>query len=260
VKLLCLLVALFQAVAFSQAARQIYKIDFDELFLHGGAEQASIRMGTNPLSESIALRVVVGQQGEVVSAIALSGPRALFRQAVLAEKRIHFTPFLRNGKPVTATFTDKVAVYPAERWLTPRIPFPTVRPGSAVSFRMERRAFCFEPRCMESAIAISKDRKVEVTRGSFAFKHPTHSSGQISVENYQALLDEFRRADFFSMQASYIDENWTDGRGFILTIQIDGTEKTVSEYNGILAGAPNTLKHLEDRFDQVTQTHQANTR
>lgn len=226
---------------------------FDEKLHNFEIQRASIRSAYSGFNEPVVVKVIIDRQGNVESVHAFGGPRGAFQEAERAEKLLKFKPVLRNGRPVRASFEDHVNIYPLERWSDPRVPFPPIEDRSTVSLRMERRAFCFEPRCMCYTVEIDANRRVEVVESRFCYLHPQQFRGTISQQNFKELIEEFRRADFFSMRGSYVAD-LTDGQGALLTIGFDRRRKTVAEYDGILVGAPDVLRHLEDRFDELAGT------
>ena len=70
----------------------------------------------------VQLKTVVTHQGTVLTATPVSGLRWWYDEATSLAKAWRYVPFRRNGKPVTASFTDEVFVVPPERR-------PTVSPS-----------------------------------------------------------------------------------------------------------------------------------
>ncbi len=233
-----------------QAIDTVYKVPDEELFKHEPG-RATIHSAHSGFNAPVFVRVVVDRQGNVVSARAFDGPARAFREAEAAEKQLKFKPFIRNGRPVHASFVDDVSVYPLERWSKPRLPFPPIRNWSSMHLTMERLAYCSEPRCTAYVLQVRADRTVHLAESRWRFSHPVQFTGTMSPEDYKTMLDEFRQADFFSMLDRYT-VNMTDGAGTKISISFDGWEKTVLEYDGILDGAPDSLRHLADRIDQLT--------
>jgi len=203
-------------------------------------------------SPSVEVSVTIDEHGKVVSAHAFSGPRQLFARSEAAEKLLVFKPFLRHGKPVRAVFTDTVDVLPPERFRTPRVPFPVVQNPNNVVFLMERRyASASDPRFLISVIQINPDRVIQVFRGPFP--NPREFETPISSRNYAQLLNDFRAADFYSMEPQY-DAHVTDAEGITISITIDGHTRTVETYAGRLVGVPDSFYRLAEKFDELAET------
>ena len=205
-------------------------------------------------SPSVEVLVTIDEYGNVVSAHALSGPKKVFSEAEAAEKLLHFKPISRDGRPVRATFTDIVAVLPPERWRTTHVPFPAVRRPNTVTFRMERRYGCAsDARCVTYSVQINSNRAVQFSEGHFVSHNPRHLQGSISPENYARLLNNFRIADFYSMEGQY-DSSMTDAEGIRISITFDGATRTVETYAGRLAGTPDAFYRLAAAFDDLAGT------
>lgn len=193
--------------------------------------------------------VVVDAQGAVESVKILDGPRPVLKKAAAAERQLHFKPFLRNGRPVRATFEQCVEVIPEERW-GQRQPFPTVRNWKTVKISFERRHRCDEPRCLDYKMEISGDGIVRFTRTRWASLNPMQRTAHLSLPDVRRLIEEFEQASFFSMLDRYVYP-LTDGTGTTLTVSFDGQSKTVHEYAGLAAGSPTALIQLEKAVMQV---------
>lgn len=72
----------------------------------------------------------------------------------------------------------------------------------------------------------------------------------ISKEQVRMLIDEFYRIDFFSLEDEYSDQV-TDLPTTTTSIRIDNRFKQVMDYYG----APEQLKDLEDKIDEVTKSY-----
>lgn len=158
-----LLSLLFQSGE-ARAFEQPYKVPPEELW-RSDIPRAAIRFAD--MNGGVCLMVVVDAQGAVESVKILDGPRPVLKKAAAAERQLHFKPFLRNGRPVRATFEQCVEVIPEERW-GQRQPFPTVRNWKTVKISFERRHRCDEPRCLDYKMEISGDGIVRFTRTRWA--------------------------------------------------------------------------------------------
>ena len=178
-----------------------------------------------------------------------------YRAAEEAERKLRFEPFVRNGKAVGASFIDEVWLLPLEGWLTPRVPFPYIRDSRSLLVKMERRAWCFEPRCASYEVEVHGDGQVRLLQRRFTFRNPKAYTGNMPPAGLTSLVDEFRKADFFSLKPAYVTDV-TDCQGTMISIAFDGRSKSVSEYCGVSAGAPRALFNLEKRFDEIVKTKQ----
>ncbi len=230
---------------------QVYQVPDDQMIPQYA--RASIRSRSGGFNVAVSLRVMTDQLGRVTYAHAFEGPRTAYGAAEQAERKLQFTPFLQNGKPVRASFIDEVWLLPLERWLSPRVPFPSIRDPRTLTLRMERRSWCFEPRCLYYDVEVRSDGRVKLVQGGFVFQNPKVYTGALSSQALTALIDEFRKADFFSLRDAYVS-TVTDCQGAILSILFDGRQKSVGEYCGVSEGAPNALSNLEKRFDDLVNS------
>lgn len=84
---------------------------------------------------------------------------------------------------------------------------------------------------------------------NFAGDHRT----RVSQSAIRCLLDDFRFADFWSLDNAY-EAPVTDYPGYTLTLTIGGRTKTVTDYAGQSVGMPATVGGLELAIDQAAQT------
>jgi Domain of unknown function (DUF6438) len=96
----------------------------------------------------------------------------------------------------------------------------------------------------EGAVTYTGRRFVNVT----GEQHATIERAQV-----QALLAEFDRVNFMSLQDSY-RANVTDLPTYRVSLTRNGQTKTVVDYGGLSAGMPEGVRHLQDEIDRVANT------
>ena len=77
----------------------------------------------------------------------------------------------------------------------------------------------------------------------------------IGEEKIRQLVSEFEKIDYFSLNDSYVEITITDAPYAITSITINGKTKTIEHYHGDF-GAPEKLKELENRIDEIINTAQ----
>ncbi|MBS1794863.1 MAG: hypothetical protein JSS81_13470 [Acidobacteria bacterium] len=91
------------------------------------------------------------------------------------------------------------------------------------------------------------------------------TTARITEDQLRALVDEFRKADFFALNDSYQKNDecparWTDNPTMITSLRIDGREKRIVRDGGCRDKErrpyPPALAALEDRIDEILDTKQ----
>ena len=80
---------------------------------------------------------------------------------------------------------------------------------------------------------------------------PGYQHGNISPEKIRALLDEFRKADFYSLRDNY-EVDAPDKPYYTVTLTIDGETKKVVDHDGARAGMPPSVTSLENAIDHAS--------
>ena len=227
-------------------AQEPLSVDPWELSKHKSA-QLVIRapVPSVPRIQTVELDVLVNTSGDVVSAKALRGPSELFAQAIAEVQSHSYTPFRRNGKAVAARFTDDVEIQPAER--VPKIhrPFPTPRDWNSILITLQRTP-CLGT-CPYYKLEIHGNGTVTY-KGLDYVAVPGDHTGSISRADLEALLDLFRKADYFSLDADY-SLNGFDAPSQTVSLTIDGHSASVIDFFGVEAGMPQSAFDLEDAID-----------
>lgn len=76
---------------------------------------------------------------------------------------------------------------------------------------------------------------------------------QIPPGQVAALVEQFRAADFFSLQDEY-EAEVTDNPAQLVTIKVGGATKSVRDYVGQMAGMPAAVTALEMEIDRIADT------
>lgn len=84
---------------------------------------------------------------------------------------------------------------------------------------------------------------------NFAGEHRTH----IPQAAVRCLLDDFRFADFWSLDSKY-EAPATDLPTYTMSVTIGGNTKAVTDYAGQMVGMPASVSGLENAIDQAAQT------
>lgn len=164
-------------------------------------------------------------------------------KAALAARR----PAPGSGRPIRTFQT--VSIVPLERPPTRHAPFPETG-GQPVSITLER-AGIYSPKG-EYAVTLDSDGDVDFC-GPGYIKAPGPHQSRISRAAFEALVQEFREADFFSLDDRYV-ANITDGPTYYLRVRIGGQEKTVVDYAGRRVGMPAVIRSLQDAVDKAAET------
>ena len=123
-------------------------------------------------------------------------------------------------------------------------------PISSVRIVLERSA-CFG-NCPDYRVELSGDGNVQFQGNEHVAVAGTHRS-KISLSAVPCLLENFRAADFWSLDSEYI---WpaTDLPTYKISLTINGQTKTVTDYAGEKVGMPPVVTALEQAIDQAAQT------
>ena len=241
----------FFLLAFAtQAAEQLYVVPDYQQAGHrksGGDYIRSARFGSR--DDSLDINAVVDTSGKVASIQLLSGPRELLPAAEALAKQATYRPFLHHGTLVRAVVHETISIVPPERWNSRHYPIPAVRNWSTFRAELVRRS-CQS--CFAYSVEVRGNGQV-LFHGSSAVMTPGLHYGWIAPENVKKLLEAFRRADYWSLQNSYVYPI-SDAHGALTSLEFDGQKKSVDDYVGVMAGAPDALEVLETQFDQLAET------
>ena len=186
---------------------------------------------------SVLVRLIIGTDGKVRGARALSGHPLLVQAALDAVRQWSFTPFVKNGLAVEV-MTDvsvELPVTTKHRAMS----FPEVHDLGAVTITLSRGSY---------GLKISGDGTVEYD-GSGAVCVEGKHRGRISEADFRTLLDDFRGAGYFSLEDEYGGVA-TDSYTTTSSIAI-GYQKKQVQY---MVDAPDELTKLEDAIDHLSHS------
>lgn len=227
--------------------------------------------GFNP----VRFTLVVSPTGDVLHA-AVGGDKRLQNVYSQLQKEVSqwkFTPFEENGKAVTSNVEEYVELVPAERLPKKHVAAPALRPASRITIALQRTglgeaALRLRPltlishcpgSCPSYTVVVSTDGIVFTGRTSVVAsgKH----TATVKADDVRTLARKFVAADFYSMEASYrvsaSDQPaylFADQPTYVLSIAIDGHEKTVEDCLGFRAGIPTIITDLENEVDTLAAT------
>jgi hypothetical protein len=206
-------------------------------------------------SPAVPVMIVVDKEGRVRSATPLRS-NSLNDRAVELAKALQFAPFLKKGRPIEIQYLEFVRIYPPERSPVNHVPFPEWNTGEPLEFWLSRGP-CFGS-CPIYEVHVTGDGVV-----SFVGRRPVVGvkgapdnglmgewRGRATPEAIQALLDSFRKADFFSLDERY-EWNWSGLSTATVGITIGTKSKTVVDYAGVQVGMPAIVSDLEKEIDGI---------
>lgn len=156
-------------------------------------------------------------------------------------------PAPESGRPFRAFQT--VMMVPPERPPTRHVPFPDTE-GQAVSITLER-AGMYDPYGIYS-VTLDSDGDIDFCGPGFV-KAPGRQRSRISRPAFDALIQEFREADFFSLDDRYIS-NTAESEDIHLRVRIGNQEKTVMDAGGREVGMPAVIRNLQKAVDEAAET------
>ncbi len=185
---------------------------------------------------------------------------AIFRDAVGeadGDMRIEAEAYIRTlryqplARPAPVRMWESVDVYPPVRVPARSVPMPAYD-ASTVRITLERTN-CFGS-CPSYAVSVAGDGSVRFDGQSYVAEKGRRT-GAVDPAAVQALYDQFRAADFMSLDDRYIADI-TDNPTYTLTLETAGMRKAVVDYVGVKAGMPDSVTALEDAVDRVAGTSQ----
>jgi hypothetical protein len=199
-------------------------------------------------SSSVGVSFIVGKDGRVESTATVYGPKEYLAEAERLIRARTFQPFVVDGKAVRAKLYEQVEIYPLEQWAEVRIPFPEVKDWDKVqiSFAIAGN----EGSGYGYTVALHGNGVVQFNGGSSS-RVPGMHVARMAPAQVKEVVEEFRRADFYSLRNSYSVRAF-DAATFTTSINIDGQVKRVAEVMGPQAGMPDVVKALESRVAAAT--------
>jgi len=207
--------------------------------------------GVRPGFNQLHVTLTVSPTGDVIDADANGDKDTLkFWPQLQGEVREwKFTPFEKNGEPVTAEVEEYIDLVPPERLPKNHVRPPVILANSKVTITLQRSG-CFGS-CPSYTVAVGTDGIV-FEGGSYVVARGKHTD-DVDGGEVRKLAKRFVAADFFSMDPSY-SASVTDNPGYALSISIDGNTKKVEDYVGDWEGMPAIVSELEDAVDEFART------
>jgi Domain of unknown function (DUF6438) len=162
-----------------------------------------------------------------------------------------YRPFERGGHAIEVEFDCNVAVFPPERQLSRRVPFPAVSDWNSVRIRLSRTR-CYGA-CPVYSVEIHGDGTV-LYKGVAFVGVKGEKAGSISKEAVKQLVAEFRNVDYYSLDDYSADD--FDLATVESSIDIDGHTKKVLDQDGLWLGMPMSVLKLEIKIDEIAGTKQ----
>lgn len=128
-----------------------------------------------------------------------------------------------------------------------------------------QRSVCFGS-CPDYKLTVSSDGSV-IFEGHKFVKVTKTIKSTINQEKIKQLVDEFEKADYFSLKDKYQTEEdgcptvWTDNPTAITSIKLNGKSKSITHYYGCQDKQgdsiyPKGLTELETKIDEIVGTKQ----
>jgi ankyrin repeat protein len=206
-----------------------------------------VRSGFNQLH----LTLTVSSTGEVVDADANGDHEALkfWPQLEGEVRQWKFAPFEENGKAVAAQIEEYIDLVPPERPPKNHAVAPVLRPSSKVTITLQRSG-CYGT-CPSYTVTVSTNG-IAFEGDGFVAASGKHTD-RVDANKVRKLAKRFVVADFYSMDSGYT-ASVTDNPTYVLSIEIDGHAKKVTDYVGSWVGMPAIITELEDEVDRFART------
>lgn len=250
---------------------QAVEISAEEVTAHrlGELNPVSVRLDGLPPEQRgripLPLKLTVAPDGSVTTVALEDGlntddpsvPKTLVENLKDAVARaqsempaLHYRPFFRNGRAVTATFEETVLLVPSDESPVRHVDFPEIRNWNSLRIILQRSG-CFGT-CPSYSIEVRGDGTVLYDGKSYVAITGQHR-GSISPQAVAGILDVFRQADYFSLRDKYV-LGATDLPTYTSSIKFDGHEKQVVDYSGLAVGMPTAVDRLEISIDKLADS------
>ncbi len=249
----CLAGAFWCGVA-AQEFGSLYQVAPEDLAAHQVGTRKAIRKvaeGRRESFRSVTLQMVVNEEGNVVSATAVAGPKENYEEAIAEARTWKYIPFEKGGVATRATFEDYVRILPLERMPTKHRDFPQISGNGAGVVMTLWRSCCYGD-CPLYSVEIHADGSVIYNGEPGVVVHGAHRD-HLSGEQLEELIETFRRADYFSLEDHY-SFSVTDNATYRTEFRVDQLEKSVSDHVGAENGMPQAVTDVEDASDRIADT------
>lgn len=186
---------------------------------------------------AVGLELMIGADGAVKAMAFAGGPPALFERAADIASRWRFAPFIRDGRPSDVVFRRaKVTIEGPELWQRSAA-FPAFSDWDSVEIRV--RQYGWED---DFELIIRGEGGVTFEgRGDRIALRGRHCA-ILPRESLVALVDAFRKANFFSMRDHYL----SSGSSAVVSIALDDYVKEVRLSGGNRDEMPESFWHVID--------------
>jgi TonB family protein len=189
----------------------------------------------------VRIEVLVNTDGSVARVVQSSGHPLLARAAIEAAKKYRYEPFVQNGAAVPAIFWVEID-FELPAYKPHSVPFPEIRDYGSIIVTMDAGYH---------RLKITGDGTVEFEGKNYVVIEGTHR-GKITAEEFRAMVEAFRAADFYSLDDEY-GAGVSDAAFTETSIQIGGERKKV---RGCLPHEPPALRILEDAVAKLSHSDQ----
>ncbi len=203
----------------------------------------------------------VNEGGEVTAARLTSGSPAYRDEAQRAAESVRFKPFEREGKPVPVRLQLRVGSRPTDYAGPADRTFPADPDPSTTVIALSRSG-CLGS-CPSYRIELRGNGDVSYVGGGNVLVNGAHR-WRIDPSRIRALLDLFRRANYFALDGRY-EAPVTDLPVYISRLSIADRHKFVLDYGGDFGGAvastpmsgefpnmPAIVSEIENAIDEVS--------
>lgn len=244
-----------QAVTHAAAPEPIV-VAGEEAYAHRVAGADYIRIArTHSDPHGAVLDLTIDEIGRVAVAVVrqFDGeapvPERIATRMIEAARQWRFRPFIRGGRPVPIRARFDIDFFPPARLPTAHVPMPAAAPMN-IAVTLTRDP-CFGG-CPAYAVTVHGDGRVRF-EGWGDVIVPGVREYRIPAAQAEALIEQFRAADFWSLDDAYRGLI-TDHPTQYLTVTAGRRSKSVEDYAGLRAGMPDVVIALERAVDAAAGT------
>jgi ankyrin repeat protein len=197
---------------------------------------------------SVVVELIVGETGSVLSAKAVDGVKAYYREAEELARRVKYLPFRRNGKPVVARIEKfHVQVFPPETRPDYQVPFPESDDLSSLAIKMTKVG---GQGSFRTVLELRGDGRVTYESNSAAI--PGKHTVAIERAQIAALVEVLKHHQVFWLKSSYASAA-THQPIVMLEISFAGRSIKIWDYEGREGGMPDAVKDIQDAIDRAAR-------
>jgi hypothetical protein len=188
----------------------------------------------------VPVQLTVGANGHVESADVSGVDTAAAGRIRSLEMTETFKPWYQDGRPIRVSFLDGISILGPEPLKNKS--FPRQVDLSQVTISLEHRGH----------VTIFGDGTVLIHADPEALRGGEHVA-RVSPDIIRALVEQFRKADFFSLKDEYIF-GATDLSPNFLVLKIGSQTKQIMDMDPPLSKMPKAVRDLEDQIDAIADT------